>query len=115
MGKMRQETTAQTRQPKAEKKNHQAEKVDRKALNSINQMQHRRLAMSLNDRQKKAGTTTVAAEAKSVRPSEVRETKHSPVHEAITCIVKMRSRKGKTRKTLKQPVKSSSTSDTNIL
>jgi len=100
MGKMRQETTAQTRQPKAKKKTPQAEKVDRKALNSINRMQHRRLAMSLKRSAKKAGTTTVAAEAKGVRSSEVRETKHSPVHEAITCVVKMRPGKGKTRRML---------------
>jgi hypothetical protein len=50
-----------TRQP------HRQGNTDQKALKSINQMQHKRLAMSLNDRQKNAGTQRMATEAESVR------------------------------------------------
>jgi len=59
-----------TRQPHRQgntKLKTQAEKADQKALKSINQMQHKRLAMSLNDRQKNAGTQRMATEAESVR------------------------------------------------
>jgi len=47
-----------TRQPHRQgntKLKTQAEKADQKAPKSINQMQHKRLAMSLNDRQKTLG------------------------------------------------------------